>query len=83
MRWDVLEKLARAVKGIGSVLGIGSSVAPQITWSEEKPAGDAVPIVFRIGDLKLSNGLHRLRFQITDAISGAVIVTERLIRVKG
>ena len=74
--------LSRAVTGVGNAIGIRPAVRPQVTWAEQKPAAEMVPIVFRIADLKLRPGRHLLRFQIIDEVRASVQQVERLIVVK-
>jgi hypothetical protein len=75
--------VARALKGVGRRLGLGSSVVPRITWTETADGKSGmVPVLLQIGSLKDKNGLQMLRVTVTDLVSGAWSTAQRTVRVQ-
>jgi hypothetical protein len=74
--------LTRAVRRIGSAVGIEPSVAPRISWIEQAPGYGTVPVALSLGQLQLKPGVRTLRLIITDLISGAQNQADRTVRIR-
>lgn len=74
--------LTRALRRIGSAIGLDPSIAPRITWTEQAPAYRTVPVAISLGELKLDSGLRILRVSVTDLLSGAQNSAERVLRIE-